>query len=166
MDEAKSSIPDSVANEEFIDRILYEPSFFCEGRLAPSAFALTQKGETYISVFRNSYYCAKDIKFPQPRSEGDTVSGIAQLLTADVRDITSPNPLVGELSMLVKAKSTRLYPFHAGVFTKIDGVTVKNGKAHTSPLYMYVQKKLVRCSKVFKMSDIITPADDEAKDQS
>lgn len=163
MDEAKSSIPDLVANEELIDRILYEPSFFCEGRLAPSAFSLTQKGETYISVFRNSYYCAKDITFPKPRSKGDTVAGIAQLVTGEVRAITSPNPSV-DLSLDVQAKPTKSFPFHAGAFTIIDGVAVKNGNAHTIPLYMYVQKELVHRATVIPMSDVIPPKDDKAKD--
>ena len=163
MDEAKSSIPESVANEELIDRILYEPSFFCKGRLAPSAFALTQKGETYISVFRNSYYCAKDIKFPQPRSKGDIAAGIAQLVTGEIRAITSPNPSV-EVSLDVHARPTKSFPFHAGIFTTIDGVAVKNGNAHTIPLYMYVQKELVHRSKVIPMADLIPPVDDDAKD--
>ncbi len=162
MDEAKSLIPDSVANEELIDRILYEPSFFCEGRLAPSAFALTQKGETYISVFRNCYYCAKDIKFPKPRSKGDTVAGIAQLVTGEVRAISSPNPSV-KLSMDVHARPAT-FPFHAGVFTTINGVVVNNGNAHTIPLNLYVQKELVRLSRVVSMSEIYPTANDEAKD--
>ena len=91
MDEAEVVIPGTVDDAELIDRVLYEPSFFCEGRLAPSAFALTGKDETYISVFRNSYYNLEDIKLPNPRKSGDSVAGIARLKTLEVKAITSPN---------------------------------------------------------------------------
>lgn len=147
MDEARDAIPGTIDDAELIDRVVYEPSFFCNGRLAPSAFALTGKKETYISVFRNSFYDLKDIKLPKARIEGDLPAGIAQLKTNEVRSISSPNPAV-MLTMAVEAKPTNTYPFHAGIFTKIDNIAVNSGNAHTNPLFMYVQKKLVRLSKV------------------
>ena len=142
MEEPSVFIPESVDDSEVIDRIVYEPSFFCEGRLAPSAFDLTQKGETYISVFRNSYYRLADVTLPKARMEGDSVAGIAQLLVGDVRAISSPLP-GNTISVTVESKSSPYYPFHAGIFTTIDGTPVKGGKQHTTPEFMYVQKELV-----------------------
>ena len=147
MDEVKVGIPDSVGDTELIDRILYEPSFFCEGRLAPSAFALTGDKETYISVFRNSYYNLEDIQLPKPRTLGDSATGIAQLKTDEVRRISSPNP-ANVMTVSVDARKTKAFPFHAGIFTKIDNVPINSGNAHTTPLFMYVQKELVHLSKL------------------
>lgn len=152
MGEAKVNIPDNVANEEIIDRVLYEPSFFCEGRLGPSAFALTKDGETYISVFRNRYYDLNSVKLPNPRTPGDTAAGIAQLLVEDVRAISSPIP-ANELSVTVEAQKTKRFPFHAGIFTKTDNVPIIGGKNHTTPLFMYVQKELVSRSSVTLFSE-------------
>ena len=154
MEEAKDIIPGYVDDAELIDRIIYEPSFFCEGRLAPSAFALTAKGESYISVFRNSYYNIKDVKLPRPRTLGDKVTGIAQLITGKVRAITSPIP-ANSLSVMVEAKATKSYPCHAGIFTTVDGVAINAGKAHTTPLFMYVQKELVNRSRVLTMAELL-----------
>ena len=154
MEEAKEIIPASVDDAELIDRIIYEPSFFCEGRLAPSAFALTAKGETYISVFRNSYYSFNDIRLPRPRTPGDKVAGIAQLVAGKVRAITSPIP-VNSLSLTVEAKATKAFPFHAGIFTTVDGAAINVGKAHTTPLFMYVQKELVNRAKVLTMAELL-----------
>jgi hypothetical protein len=153
MDEAEIVIPGTVDDAELIDRVLYEPSFFCEGRLAPSAFALTGKGETYISVFRNRYYNLEDIKLPTPRKSGDSVAGIARLKTQEVRAISSPNT-ANVLAVSVEAKKTRTYPFHAGIFTKIDSVPINSGNAHTNPLFMYVQKELVHLSTVMLKDNV------------
>lgn len=152
MDEVKVGIPDSVGDTELIDRILYEPSFFCEGRLAPSAFALTRDKETYISVFRNSYYNLEDIQLPKPRTPGDSATGIAQLKTDEVRRISSPNP-ANVMTVSVDARKTKAFPFHAGIFTKIDNVPITSGNAHTTPLFMYVQKELVHLSKVVLLKE-------------
>lgn len=152
MEEAKITIPETVEDTELVDRILYEPSFFFEGRLGPSAFALSDDGETYMSVFRDAYYCLKNTKLPKPRKEGDTAVGIAQLLTSKVKAISSPN-LVNTVSLSVEAKPSRLYPFHAGIFTKVNNVSIIGGKNHSTPLYMYVQKNLVGISKVIMMAD-------------
>lgn len=152
MDEVKVGIPDSVGDTELIDRILYEPSFFCEGRLAPSAFALTGDKETYISVFRNSYYNLEDIQLPKPRTLGDSATGIAQLKTDEVRRISSPNP-ANVMTVSVDARKTKAFPFHAGIFTKIDNVPINSGNAHTTPLFMYVQKELVHLSKVMLLKE-------------
>ena len=154
MGETRESIPDRVDDAELIDRIVFEPSFFCEGRLAPSAFALTGKGETYISVFRNRYYNINDIKLPSPRTPGDKPAGIAQLVTRAVRAITSPIP-ANSLSLTVEAKATKAFPFHAGIFTTIDGVSINSGKSHTSPLFMYVQKELVNMANVVSSSELL-----------
>ena len=92
MDEVKATMPPAtIEDAELIDRVVYEPSFFCDGRLSPSAFALTGKGETYISVFRNNYYNFTDVTLPKPRTIGDRVAGIAQLITSKVRAITAPS---------------------------------------------------------------------------
>lgn len=147
MDEAKVVIPGSVDDAEIIDRVLYEPSFFCEGRLAPSAFALTGNNETYISVFRNSYYNLEDIQLPKPRTPDDSAAGIAQLKAEEVRKIYSPNPAI-VMAVSVEARKTKAFPFHAGIFTQIDNVPISSGNAHTTPLFMYVQKELVHLSKV------------------
>ncbi len=152
MDEAKIVIPGTVDDAEIIDRVLYEPSFFCEGRLAPSAFALTGNNETYISVFRNSYYNLEDIRLPKARTPGDCAAGIAQLKTGEVRKIYSPNP-ANVLAVTVEAKKTKSFPFHAGIFTKIDNVPINSGNAHTAPLFMYVQKELVHLSKVMLLKE-------------
>lgn len=157
MAEAEVSIPTVVDKNEIIDRIVYEPSFFCEGRLAPSAFALVKVGkseETYISVFRNNYYNFADIVLPSPRIQGDSVAGIAQLRVNEVQAISSPKP-TNELSLAVKAKSTKRYPFHAGIFTTIDGVPINSGNGHTNPLFMYVQKELVHISKYHSKEELL-----------
>ena len=152
MDEVKVEIPSSVDDAELIDRILYEPSFFCEGRLSPSAFALTGNKETYISVFRNSYYNLEDIQLPKPRTPGDSATGIAQLKTEAVRKISSPNP-ANVMAVSVEARKTKAFPFHAGIFTKIDNVPITSGNAHTTPAFMCVQKKLVDLSKVMLLKE-------------
>lgn len=164
MEEAKVNIPDNVANEEIIDRILYEPSFFCEGRLGPSAFALTKDRETYISVFRNGYYNLNDVKLPNPRTPGDTAAGIAQLIVEDVRAISSPIS-ANELSVTVEAQKTKRFPFHAGIFTKVDNVPIVGGKNHTTPLFMFVQKELVSRSSVTLFSEA-KPDTEETGQQS
>lgn len=152
MDEAKVEIPGTIYDAELIDRVLYEPSFFCEGRLAPSAFALTGNKETYISVFRNSYYNLEDIKLPNPRTPGDSAAGIAQLKTEEVRKISSPNP-ANVMAVSVEARKTKAFPFHAGIYTKIDNVPIHSGNAHTTPLFMYVQKELVHLSRVMLLKE-------------
>lgn len=162
MEEAKVNIPDYVASEEIIDRVLYEPSFFCEGRLGPSAFALRNDGETYISVFRNRYYNLNDVKLPNPRTPGDTAAGIAQLKVEGVRTISSPMP-ANELSVTVEAQKTRRSPFHAGIFTKVDNVPIIGGKNHTTPVFMFVQKELVSRSSVTLFAD--SKPDTEGTDQ-
>ena len=154
MDEAKVVIPGTVDDAEIIDRVLYEPSFFCEGRLAPSAFALTGNNETYISVFRNSYYNLEDIRLPKPRTPGDCAAGIAQLKTGEVRKISSPNP-ANVMAVTVEAKKTKSFPFHAGIFIQIDNVPVNSGNAHTTPLFMYVQKELVHLSNVTLLKEVV-----------
>lgn len=155
MDEAKVEIPGTVDDAELIDRVLYEPSFFCGDRIAPSAFALTGKDETYISVFRNSYYNLEDIKLPNPRKPGDSFAGIARLKTEEVKAIIAPNP-ANVLTISVEAKKTKTYPFHAGIFTKIDNVPINSGNAHTSPLFMYIQKELVHLSTVMLKENVQT----------
>ena len=154
MDEAKNEIPGTVGDAELIDRVLYEPSFFCEGRLAPSAFALTGNKETYISVFRNSYYNLEDIQLPKPRTPGDSAAGIAHLKTEQVRRISSPNP-ANVMAVTVEAKKTKAFPFHAGIFTKIDNVPINSGNAHTTPIFMYVQKELVHLSNVTLLKEVV-----------
>ncbi len=154
MEEPKPIIPAEVDNSEFVDRIAYEPSFFCEGRLAPSAFALTLKGEAYISVFRNSYYSFADIDLPKARTEGDTVAGIAQLLVKEIRSIPSPTP-ESTVSVTVEATSSPKYPFHAGIFISIDGIPIKGGMQHTTPWLMYVQKELVERATFIPISKLL-----------
>ena len=157
MVESKETIPVVVEEDEIIDRIVYEPSFFCEGRLAPSAFSLIkgQNGEeTYISVFRNRYYNFADLVLPRPRIQGDTFAGIAQLSVHEVRSISSPK-MTNVLSLAVKAKGNSRYPFHAGIFTTIDDVPINSGNSHTNSLFLYVQKKLVRISTYHSKEELI-----------
>lgn len=59
------------------------------------------------------------------------------------------------LSLVVKAKSTKRYPFHAGIFTTIDGVPINSGNGHTNPLFMYVQKQLVRISTYHSKEELL-----------
>lgn len=150
---ATVKIPDTINNAELLDRIIFEPSFFCKGRLAPSAFDLTAKKETYISVFRNKYYSYSGTKLPMPRNAGDRIAGVARLLTGDVRAISSPFP-TNTILVSVEAKVTPRFPFHAGIFTTIDGVLMQNGISHTNPLFMYVQKRLVKLSTVLPDTEL------------
>lgn len=157
MEEPKVIVPILVDDAEIVDRVVYEPSFFCEGRLSPSAFDLTQEGETYISVFRHDYYQIAGIKLPKARVKGDSPSGVAQLTVKDIRAIQSPNK-DNTVSVDVKAQKSRLYPFHAGIFTTIDGTPVKGGEQHTTPWFMYVQKELVKRANYIPLAKLIPEA--------
>lgn len=154
-DPKKDVIPDVVEDAELIDRMVYAPSFFCEGRLGPPAFDLTKKGEGYISVLRNKYYTFNNIIPPRARVKGDSLAGIAQLIAKDVRTISSPTT-VNSVKVTIEAKSSANLPSHAGIFTTIDGIPVKGGTQHTTPWFMYVQKELVRLSKYLPLAVLVS----------
>ena len=153
MEEPKVDIPKAVDDAELIDRMVYEPSFFCEGRLGPAAFDLTKKDETYISVLRNKYYKFSEITPPKARKEGDTLAGIAQLKVKDVRAIPSPTP-INSVMVKVEARGSAKLPSHAEIFTTIDGTPVKGGTQHSTPWFMYVQKELVKLSSYIPFAQL------------
>ena len=135
------SIPSTIDKEEKIDRLVYEPSFFSEGRLAPSAFSLKgteKKKETYISVFRSNYYSLSEIMPPSPRNDGDRLCGKAELLVKNVEAISSPIK-TNKIILHVIARGKGRYPFHAGIYSSIDGISINSENAHTSPLVLYIQ---------------------------
>ena len=138
-----SSIPDVVDDEEVVDRLIYEPSFFSDGRLGPTAFALvtTQQKETYISVLRSKYYSFPDLKIPNPRILGDSFCGKASLLVSDVRSIKIPT-LANKLFLDVLSRKSSRMPYHAGIISIIEGVRINSENAHRIPSFLFVQKKL------------------------
>ncbi len=107
-------MPEDVADEEYIARIVSSPSMVANGRVSPTAFKLRKLKsgpETYVSVWRLSYGVptkenAAHIKF----TPGDELFGYASIKAGECRALS-----FGGITLDVKAYPTKAYPFHAGI---------------------------------------------------
>lgn len=107
-------IPEEVADEEYIARLVSEPTMVVNGRLSPTAFKLRELKsglETYVSVWRLDYVVptkekAAHIKF----APGDKLFGYASIKAGECRALS-----FGGITLDVKSYPTKTYPFHAGI---------------------------------------------------
>ena len=149
--ERGNSIPVEVADEESVARLVFTPSFFVDGRLGPTAFALCNNlksgPETDISVLR-MWYCdviSKDVYGRiHPRTQGDALSGYARLLVSGIRAICSPNA-TDRIKVDVLGSGGQSY--HAGIQMRINDQLVTSENDHRSPLLLYILKILVNLSE-------------------
>lgn len=146
-------IPARVADEEYIDRVLFSPSFFEEdGSLAPTAFYLRPK-EKYVSVRRDAYCDINEaVAAFRPRANGDKAVGYAQLLTESVRALSNTNP-VYNVTLEVEGTPTLQSPAHAGIFFRCNAQLTSENDSYEMPLLMFIQKELVKVSIVHRISE-------------
>ncbi|WP_289763526.1 hypothetical protein [uncultured Duncaniella sp.] len=113
-------IPDFVADEEHIARVVFSPSMVVDGKLAPTAFKLRMLGsgpETYVSVWRQDFMIptkenTKDINIP----EENILFGYASINVGECRSIK-----LGGVTVDVKSYPNKKHPYHAGIcFSKFS----------------------------------------------
>ncbi len=163
-------IPSFVEDEELLDRVVFEPSFFYEGKLAIAAFALRngKKPEDYLSVLRDKYCdILKEVLSFGKRSNGDEAVGYAQLETKQVRAIRSLDPSQ-VISMEVKDCRNKTNPAHAGIFAKInDKLLTGEGSSHSSSVELYIQSQLLKISTFHATNCVqdVSDVDDSSEGQ-
>lgn len=149
-------LPEIVADEEDLARVLFSPSFFVEGRIAPTAFLcnILKSGsvEDYVSVTR--YQDGLDVdalseKY-KPRVEGDERYGYTLLNTGKARAIKIKADK--ECRVDVKGHPSKGNPLHAGIHIYLDGVNIDANTPDCNEI-MAVRKHLTMiCSKPIQFS--------------
>lgn len=163
-------IPSNVVDDELLDRVAFEPSFFYEGKLSIAAFALRngKAPETYLSVLRDSYCNIEDeVMSFKKRSNGDMPVGYAQLETKQIRQIKSMDP-AQVVCMDVLNRSTESRPSHAGIFAMVNDKLLTGEKdSHTSPIALYIQSKLLKISTYYtvKQKEAASPVEQSSSDR-
>ena len=153
--ERGNRIPVKVADEESVARLVFTPSFFVDGRLGPTAFALSNNlksgPENDISLLR-MWYCdvtSKDVYDRiHPRTPGDTLSGYARLQVSGIRTIGSPNE-TDRINVDVLGIGGQ--SFHAGIQMRINEQLVTSEYDHRAPLLLYILKRLVNLSEYIEL---------------
>jgi hypothetical protein len=143
---------ENVIDCERVARILFAPSYICDGRVAPTAFRWYimkgGKAEDYISVLRDSGHDMNEMSLRfRPRDEGDERYGYAWLKVRSVRNLSG---VMKDTTVKLIPYPSQKLPNHAGIEVCIGGHKVD---AHTPPTpeVMMVQKFLANlCSRPIK----------------
>lgn len=133
----------TIDNGEQVARIIFSPSFICDGKVSPTAFRweILPSGqvEDYISVLRNdgSDFNEQSEHF-RPRTEGDCRYGYALIQVRDIRNLDTE---FEERNVELMAKPSKKLPNHAGIFAYFNKVKV-TAMTPVSADLMLLQKEL------------------------
>lgn len=151
------TVPDEVADEECVARVVFDPLYLQDGKLGRSAFGLrnTERvpNEQYISVNRMSYWDADAAACNVPKLKDNTICGYAKMIVRDIRRISQ---VINEQNLELDVKPMKRTPEspHAGVFTLLDSKAVTGAiTQHVSSVWMYVQNSLLNISEFVKFQE-------------
>ena len=139
----------TISNEEQVARIIFAPSFICDGKVSPTAFRWevlpSGLAEDYISVLRNdgSDFCKQSEHF-RPRTIGDQRYGYALIPVGGIRQLDTE---FANRKVEVIAKPSKSLPNHAGIYAYFD----KNKVTAATPVsadIMLLQKELAQLCSV------------------
>ncbi len=137
------SLPEHVADEENIARVIFSPSMVEDSEISPSAFQLRnlKKPEDYISVFRNDYVELSIENISQILSApiGNTIYGYAVLNAGVCRKVSYKG-----IATEVLPHPTQKNPYHAGIHFSKAGSDIK-GRC-TDPDFIIVTRMLANNS--------------------
>ena len=148
-------LPNIVDGKEQVARIIFSPSYICNGRVAPTAFRLevlpSGDVEDYISVLRGSTdSLSQQSRHIRARTEGDSRYGYALMRVTDIRNVGKGNLLIDELYVDVRAFPSKAHPNHAGIEATIYGNKI-TAFSPITPEIMMLQKSLAMlCSDIVK----------------
>lgn len=133
----------TIDDEEQVARILFAPSFICDGKVSPTAFRweVLPSGhvEDYISVLRNDGNdLAQQSEHFRPRVAGDQRYGYALLPISGIKGLDSE---FENRKVEILAKPSTKLANHAGVYVFFDDVKV-TALTPVSADIMLIQKEL------------------------
>ena len=149
------SYPQIVGDEESVARIIFSPSYICNGRVAPTAFRWnilpSGAAEDYISVLRGDVSNLEiETRHFKVRVEGDERYGYTLLRVGRIREIGIGNDEGIDAKVDVLSFPSKHHPNHAGIVVDIAKERV-TALTPVSPEVMMVQKELaLRCSGIVK----------------
>lgn len=113
-DSCQMTIPEDIAAEEEVARIIFSPSMIMDGKVAPSAFfmdELKSGPESYVSVWRSNYRIpSPENIFFKARKQDDKLAGYATIGVSKCHAISYEN-----YNTQIKPHPSNANPAHAGI---------------------------------------------------
>jgi hypothetical protein len=150
------SVVNIISDDEKVARVIFSPSYICNGRVSPTAFRWetlpSGDAEDYISVLRcnTEVNIDEQTKYFRTRTEGDSRYGYAVLDTKSIRNVKNNPVFENRVGIDVLPFPSKRLPNHAGIVVDINHNRV-TANTLVTPELMFIQKMLASiCGDIIK----------------